>query len=107
MKLRTKLGYEPLVKQVELSKGEILRLDAELIPYTACHFYPNPSVSGSVSIYAPNQTNFSVYSVKGELLYNKVFDKGLHSIDLTHLVSGVYFFNFTTESEDYTRLWVR
>lgn len=101
------IGYEPLVKQVELSKGEILRLDAELIPYTACHFYPNPSVSGYVSIYAPDQTNFSVYSVKGEFLYNKVFDKGLHSIDLTHLVSGVYFFNFTTESDDYTRLWVR
>ena len=101
------LGYFPLVKQVKLSKGEKLHLDVKLSPYLECHFYPNPSASGSVSIYAPDQTNFSVCSIRGEFLYDKVLDKGLHSIDLTHLISGAYFFNFTSESDDYSRLWIR
>lgn len=69
--------------------------DQEMIAHNHVKLYPNPS-NGLVNIVAENEfTNIKIYDLLGNLVLNKnCFDKAI-SLNLDHLVSGVYFVNIS------------
>ncbi|NJK93844.1 MAG: T9SS type A sorting domain-containing protein [Bacteroidales bacterium] len=99
-------GYIDFGSLSALKSAVVPNVYVNLLPKEDALIFPNPS-AGMVNIVVPENTELSVYSSTGQMVYGKALNPGSNSLDLNHIEQGVYYVRLSSANHIIAKTLIR